>query len=40
MKKEHLIMAFKINNNFYDNITIYDVDYNEIFHGNGIRGLG
>jgi hypothetical protein len=27
-------MAFKINNNFYDNITIYDVDYNEIFHGN------
>ena len=34
MKKEHLIMAFKINNNFYDNITIYDVDYNEIFHGN------
>lgn len=27
-------MPFKINNNFYDNITIYDVDYNEIFHGN------
>lgn len=27
-------MAFKINNHFYDNITIYDVDYNEIFHGN------
>ena len=27
-------MAFKINNNFYDNITIYDVDYNEIFNGN------
>lgn len=27
-------MVFKINNNFYDNITIYDVDYNEIFHGN------
>lgn len=21
MKKEHLIMAFKINNNFYDNYT-------------------
>lgn len=27
-------MPFKINNNFYDNITIYDVDYNEIFNGN------
>ena len=34
MKKEYLTMAFKINNNFYDNITIYDVDDNKIFHGN------
>lgn len=29
-----LIIAFKINNNFYDNITINNSDKIEIFHGN------